>query len=255
MKEFEDKSCQEAPIDDKRSNIALRFIVWRIATSLGMVLFVIFTMIATEFLLSRQWPSIARSDALEIFLNQTSMLLVSLLMIAVLMRGDFRGCGFTFGTYRFKATILLWFLLGTFGSLSAELLGGNGIKPTGNLTHLQIIMLAWIYASTVEEIVYRGLILSFLSPLSPLRITIGKIYLSLPVLICGLFFGAMHLLLLTAGVPIGALCIFIPFGIIGGCVAGYYKETTGSIIPAVIVHSLFNIGGNLPFWIYGGLWK
>jgi membrane protease YdiL (CAAX protease family) len=255
MKEFEDKSCQEAPIDDKRKGIALRFIIWRIALSLAMFLLVILTMIATVLFVSTQWPSTARNDVLMIFFNQTSMLIVSFLMIAVILRGDFHRCGFTFGTYRFKATILLWFLLGTLGSLSAELLGGNGIKPAGNLTHPQIIMLAWIYASIVEEIVYRGLILSFLSPLSAIRIKIGKIYLSLPVLICGLFFGAMHLLLLTAGVPIKTLCILIPFGIICGCVSGYYKETTGSIIPAVVVHSLFNIGGNLPFWIYDSLWK
>ena len=34
-----------------------------------------------------------------------------------------------------------------------------------------------------------------------------------------------------------------------GIVAGYYREKTGSLIPAIIIHALFNIGGMLPMWL------
>jgi membrane protease YdiL (CAAX protease family) len=34
-----------------------------------------------------------------------------------------------------------------------------------------------------------------------------------------------------------------------GIVAGYNREKTGSLIPAIIIHALFNIGGMLPMWL------
>jgi membrane protease YdiL (CAAX protease family) len=33
-----------------------------------------------------------------------------------------------------------------------------------------------------------------------------------------------------------------------GIVAAYYRESTGSLLPAILVHALFNIGGTLPLW-------
>jgi membrane protease YdiL (CAAX protease family) len=67
------------------------------------------------------------------------------------------------------------------------------------------------------------------------------------VIISGLFFGAMHVVLIPfmgpAAFPLIVLAVFL------GLVAGYYRERTGSLLPAIIVHSLFNIGGSLPIWL------
>jgi membrane protease YdiL (CAAX protease family) len=38
-----------------------------------------------------------------------------------------------------------------------------------------------------------------------------------------------------------------------GLVAGYYREKTGSLIPAIIIHALFNVGGMLPMWLLSWL--
>jgi membrane protease YdiL (CAAX protease family) len=42
-----------------------------------------------------------------------------------------------------------------------------------------------------------------------------------------------------------------------GLVAARYREKTGSLLPAIIVHALFNIGSMLPLWtilwLRGGL--
>ena len=62
-----------------------------------------------------------------------------------------------------------------------------------------------------------------------------------------LFFGAMHLVLVKlmglAAVPVILLAVFL------GLVAARYRETTGSLLPPIIVHALFNIGGTLPLWV------
>jgi hypothetical protein len=34
-----------------------------------------------------------------------------------------------------------------------------------------------------------------------------------------------------------------------GAIVGYCREATGSVLPAIIVHALFNIGGTIPGWI------
>jgi membrane protease YdiL (CAAX protease family) len=46
-----------------------------------------------------------------------------------------------------------------------------------------------------------------------------------------------------AAVPIILVVVFL------GLVAARYRERTGSLLPAIIVHALFNIGGTLPLWV------
>jgi membrane protease YdiL (CAAX protease family) len=37
-----------------------------------------------------------------------------------------------------------------------------------------------------------------------------------------------------------------------GLVAGYHRQETGSLVPAILVHALFNVGGTLPGWLLSG---
>jgi membrane protease YdiL (CAAX protease family) len=39
--------------------------------------------------------------------------------------------------------------------------------------------------------------------------------------------------------------------VILGTVAGYYRDQTKSLVPAILIHALFNVGGSLRFWILG----
>ena len=68
--------------------------------------------------------------------------------------------------------------------------------------------------------------------------TILAVVLGLIVLI---FSGAIFQTILTQS---GLLNIVI-FGIVLGIIAGYYREQTNSLIPAIMVHMCFNIGGSL----------
>jgi membrane protease YdiL (CAAX protease family) len=42
-----------------------------------------------------------------------------------------------------------------------------------------------------------------------------------------------------------------------GLIAAHYREKTGSLLPPILIHALFNIGGTLPLWtvqwLRGGL--
>ena len=118
------------------------------------------------------------------------------------------------------------------------------------LTKLQTVLFVWIYASICEEALTRGLLQGLLSPLSRFGASFrGKLRLSVPVILSALFFGGMHAILV--GAIGGAVVGVVIFAVLLGLVAGKYRERTGSLVPAIIVHALFNVGGALPIWLIG----
>jgi len=161
---------------------------------------------------------------------------------------DFSAFGFTMGRWRFHWTILLWVLPTALPSTAAALAGAvnDSPGPASGFSPLQSILFIWIVASTFEEFLTRGLLQTLLYKdwtAEPAR----HWFLSLPVILSGLFFGAMHLVLIPkmgAGVaPVIAMTTFL------GWVTARYRERFNSLVPAIIIHALFNIGGMLPGWL------
>jgi len=184
---------------------------------------------------------------LRAFITHTFMWIFSILIIIILAKGKIGEYGFTRGRFGLTGKIFLWAIpmailsvMGFFASRS-----GQNVKGGLELSHLQSIIFVWIYASTCEEIFTRGLLQSFLSPLSGYGFNLSKkLRLSLPVLFSGLYFGMMHIVAIDRiGPPV------ILFASALGIIAGYYREKTESLIPAIIIHALFNVGGMLPMWI------
>lgn len=184
---------------------------------------------------------------LRAFITHTFMWIFSILIIILLTKGKIGEYGFTRGRFLLTAKIFLWAVPTAIFSVMGFVASRSGQDINGDfgLSHLQNIVFVWIYASTCEEIFTRGLLQSFLSPLTKYGFTLlKKLRLSLPVLFSGLFFGMMHIVAIDRmGPPV------IVFASALGIVAGYYREKTESLIPAIIIHALFNIGGMLPMWI------
>jgi membrane protease YdiL (CAAX protease family) len=185
------------------------------------------------------------------FITHSFMWLLSVLIIMLLTKGKMAEYGFTKGSFRLTGKIFLWVIpmaiLSVIGFMATR--SGAQVKPGLGLSHLQDIVFIWIYASIAEEIFTRGLLQSFLSPLITFGINLSKkVRLSLPVLFSGLYFGLMHIVAIDKmGPPVILLATLL------GIVAGYYREKTESLIPAIIIHALFNIGGSLPMWILSWL--
>ena len=123
---------------------------------------------------------------------------------------------------------------------------GQGTGGPSDLTRLQLVVFVWVYASISEELLTRGLLQTLLSG-NPRGGAPAPRRLSMPVLVSGLFFGSMHIVLVKsmgpAAVPVILMAVFL------GLIAARYRERTGSLLPAIIVHALFNIGGLLPLWV------
>jgi len=66
----------------------------------------------------------------------------------------------------------------------------------------------------------------------------------MPVIIAALLFGLVHLGLLTMKVEAKYVLVIVAGAVVVGLVAGFFREKTGSLWPAVAVHALFNITGS-----------
>lgn len=202
-------------------------------------------------------PKIAGKAAAWVFLpgffSESTFLVCSLVLSAWLSRGSLARFGFTKGSFRLTPAFFLWLLpmlavttLQVIGSPAAP--SSNATNPVPAASPVAIILGIWIYASICEEIFTRGLLQTWLSPLARYRVCLlRRCPLSLPVPLSALFFAAMHVVLWPR---LGAVTLGVMFlAAILGLIAGYYREKTGSLIPAILIHSFFDIGGTLPLWI------
>ena len=173
---------------------------------------------------------------------------LALIAIAVFSKGNWDQYGFTTGTFTVTPRFFLWVLptacLSTIGFFADR----ESNESPFQFTPFQTILFVWIIASIMEEILTRGFLQSYLEPLRQYGISLRSLRLSLPVIISGTFFGAMHIIAIPIlGPPV------VVFTTILGLIAAYYREKTGSLIPAIGIHMMFNIGGNLPGWILNTL--
>jgi membrane protease YdiL (CAAX protease family) len=226
-------------MEDQRLPVYFRLLI---ALIMGLVISIITLKAPGIFIVTETSP-----PWLSAFITHTFMWILSLLIVIFLTRGKIRESGFTRGRFRLTGKIFLWVIPTAVLSVTGFIVSRSGQDINGDfgLSHLQDIVFVWIYASTCEEIFTRGLLQSFLSPLTKYGFTLLKRWrLSLPVLFSGLFFGMMHIVAIDRmGPPVILLTSAL------GIIAGYYREKTESLIPAIIIHALFNIGGMMPMWI------
>ena len=182
------------------------------------------------------------------FVTHSFMAGLSIAAMWLISKGKLSAFGFRMGTYKFSPRILLWVLpTAALATLQAMTLP-HGQTPHGfiQLSKIQTVIFIWIYSSVCEETLVRGLLQTLLGKPAQAGAAIGR-KLSLPVVVSGVFFGAMHLVLIrligSAAIPIAVMATFL------GLIAAHYRERTGSLLPALFVHALFNIGGSLPLWI------
>ena len=75
--------------------------------------------------------------------------------------------------------------------------------------------------------------------------------MSVPVIVGALFFSLMHLAAVGDTTSTWAVVVFLLLAAILGTMAGYYREKTGSLVPAVVVHMMFNVSGSLVDYLKG----
>ncbi len=180
------------------------------------------------------------------FMPYSLMLLLSIITIYSLKKY----VNYKISLPQFKKTlrpILFGFLATIIVNISmaivTKILGGK-IEPHPalmKLSPLQLFIFILIYASTIEEILFRGFLLNILKPLKTNGIVILKRKISVPVIISAFAFGLAHLFLIKDGVGVFFLIRVVIFTTFLGLIAGYYQEKYNNNFFAIIVH----MSGNL----------
>jgi len=183
--------------------------------------------------------------------THTAMAVFSVLFILMVNKGNLRDYGFVWNMkFSVIKVVLISLLLGFISAIISKLLPEtNSEHPAASFSIFEKILFIWIWASVAEEILTRGLIQGFLTPFKHLGIKLFNMFISLPVMVGAIFFGAMHFALLSMGMNIYLVLNIVIFGVVLGLIAGCQKEKTGSLLPAIIVHMCFNIGASLLYII------
>jgi membrane protease YdiL (CAAX protease family) len=219
-----------------------------IALATAIAIFVI-AIVLPKFIISGGVYRIMTTQALELGL--------SLLAIMTLGRGRFADYGFCLpkaGSLsisklsQWLLPVLIALTIGALATMAVLFTGGAGNPIMKQLTFPQIILFVLILSSTIEEIFTRGFFQGHLSSLSSISIKLIFFRVDLPTLISALFFGCMHLSLLMSGADLQTIIVILIFTFSLGLLAAHIRARTGSLLPAIGLHMLGNIGG-----IVGGI--
>lgn len=166
-------------------------------------------------------------------------LAIALVLIFTLGRrtGSISEFGFSISEFRYvELAALLGLPLAIAASWLGHLLPAKGAIDTSGFP----LWMLWLYfgvgASIQEEVIFRGLLQSFLEQRWTTRFLVFRASLSPAVLFTATLFGIIHL---------GSGPIVIAGAIVLGLVAGELRRRSGSLLPAVIIHALFNVPGLL----------
>jgi membrane protease YdiL (CAAX protease family) len=177
-------------------------------------------------------------------ITHSSMLILSVLTITILGKGRFSEYGFHKAqNVRWVRSTLIALALGASGTCIILLSGASGMPMMEQLSFPQVILFVWLLASIAEEVLTRGVIQSYLSPLNEAEVKLLMLKVNIPTLISALFFSAMHITVITSGADIPTTIIVVVYAFFLGLLAGHIRAQSQSLVPAIAVHILFNIGG------------
>jgi len=123
-------------------------------------------------------------------------------------------------------------IVGMMAAAGALVLGFTGMaKLMSSWSFLQLILVAWLCSSLVEELFCRSWFQSGL-PEGKSRIIWSSA-----------LFGSLHLALLTAGVGAPTAVWIVVFASVLGYVCARLRDISSSWLPAFVAHFGFNVGG------------
>ncbi len=183
-----------------------------------------------------------------ILLAQSVILLFSILVILIRWKGNFADFGF-----RIPKNLYFWriaplsLMYGIIATSMLNWVGGEGNPLAADLSRIEIILLVWIYASICEEILFRGVVQTIIAKKTKRVFKVLNMSISVSVFVVAIVFAIDHLIsMLLTDASTAGIIVIVLFTFTVGVTAGYYREKTGSLIPAVIIHMFSNIGGALP---------
>ena len=183
--------------------------------------------------------------------NHAVMLVIAIGLIAWVSRGNFAEYGLEWPRHsRYVLVALLWGA--AFGLLSTAVDSFHDIlrhlPPPDNLSLSPRSMgtwlaFEWIFAGPIEEVVFRGLLQTFLMQRTSGRVRLGKYEMHVAGVVSALLFALAHLTDFWTGSFSRALARQI-FIFAYGIFYAYWREKSGSLLAPSIAH---NVGNGLEY--------
>jgi membrane protease YdiL (CAAX protease family) len=149
-----------------------------------------------------------------------------------------------------RRLLLAGFGLGALASVLVLVTPARGMTAVlEGFGFVALVLSIWIYSSITEEIFTRGWYQSAVMPVGPVG-EIGAATQNAVIASSAILFGSMHLSLLWTGTDLWTVVIIVTLTTLLGWAAAAARHKSGSLIPAILVHVLFNIGGFVAGLIY-----
>lgn len=195
--------------------------------------------ISSEFLTKfTHFSEVVEDEYFQIFL-----LLFSIVFSLLFSKGMLSHYGFKIPIkgYYFKIALII-LAIETISSICLSFITIDGAAHfASNYTFFRTVLSIWIIASVSEEVFTRGFVQSYLHDFTDKGITIFRIFISLPVIVGACVFMAIHIPLIMEGIDHVLYILILLSTFTLGIVAGYFREKTGSLLPAIFAHMCANI--------------
>ncbi len=112
----------------------------------------------------------------------------------------------------------------------------KGLRDDVDLTAVLLILALMVCVGFLEELIFRGMLFRGIQRTSNL---------TRAVVISGVTFGIGHIVNLARGMTGLEQVMQIGFGVVMGIVLALLFAVTGTIVPLIVFHTLFNISGTL----------
>jgi membrane protease YdiL (CAAX protease family) len=205
-------------------------------------------MIVSALIMPSAEPGVAKVDtmAAAVPLVIGISLVFALVLIAFVSRRQIRSYGFRLVSGRtLLFSLVLGLLLGVAVRCLAWLLATEEPAMFTEVAMWQVVALFWIGAPIQEEIIFRGLFQTTLERGIPTVTSIGGWSLSIAALGSAVIFSLVHLGLLSVGASWGTVVFIGGSALLLGVAAGQCRWRTGSLIPSIVIHALFNMSASL----------
>jgi membrane protease YdiL (CAAX protease family) len=173
-------------------------------------------------------------------------LVIAVIVIAIIGGRQFRTYGFRSAPGK---TLLFSLGLGVVVGFALRWLAWSlGIQEPAMFTGLaawQIIVFLWVGAPIQEEIIFRGLFQTTLERDIPRVVTLGRWRLSVAAAGAAVAFALVHLGLLSVGASWGTVAFVGTSALLLGALAGQFRWHTGSLVPGILIHAMFNVAGSV----------
>ena len=110
---------------------------------------------------------------------------------------------------------------------------------SGNATYTILFIIDCLFIGAFEETVFRGIIF----PLTFIKLKDKKHAAFYSVAISSAIFAVTHLVNLFAGAGFGATILQVGYSFLIGGLCALSVLKTGSVIPAIIIHFIYDVGG------------